>query len=714
MNFSCSALLPSGKRPLRLALGFLTTLWLTGLPATAEIVNIGYEEADLPTLSEDELSQLDILQYVREPLVLSTISPDQSTMVIATLDRLSQTDWQVKFLDLNTGEVIDSIALEYEVFSPIVPIQWVDNQTIRFVQESLFGPWEIVSLNRNTGIVSHTTVYPTEEEAGEILGAAPDFSRFALRVYEEDEDVIYLVSLRSLNRIEVARLPADLEIQPPVWSEDGQKVVVVVSSIEERNLYERTPFSPNFSDPVNQDALGRTPPDDNLFLQQNAVKVYDLAQDEPLVLELNARDDRAHLLGAAAISPAGDRILVKYLEPSQLEGREHPTYLYPQRSYYQVFDLAGNLLDTIEDPILSGPLENTGEFIDEETLIFNAVNGTNRHFYTYKVGSQTLTPLPLPDGSVGIDAWQVSEDGETLVYAFSSITQPPELFSIPTDGSQPPRQITEINAEVAAVNEVQVNPVSFDTRNGPRSGFLVQPAGAPFPPVNNPIVFWQQGGPGFSMVNEFAVEVEMPFNLLPNFGIAVLSVPLAGREGFGADVYRLQADGSNFGQVDIIEGVEIASQLVSRGWAQPDQLGVTGCSYGGYFAAQAIARFPDTFAAANPQCALLDAFTEWQLGYSSLLSYLTGLTPMEAPETYRQISPLYSADEVEAATMIFHGSGDFLQVDMARNFHDVIEANEVPVMMYEFEGVGHSIFDIGFQRVAAQLQVDFFREHLDE
>lgn len=706
--------LSSSLQPLTLTLGFLATLCLTGLPATAEIVNIGFEETDLPTLSEDELAKLDTLQSTRFPLILSDISPDQSTMVIATLDHLSQTDWQVKFLDLETGAIIDSIALEYEVFSPIVPIQWVDNQTIRFVQEGLFGPWEIVSLNRRTGIVSRTTVYPTEEESGEILGAAPDFSRFALRVYEEDEDVIYLVSLRSLDRIEVARIPPELAIQPPVWSEDGQRVVFVLSSIEERELFERTPYSPNLADPVNQDALGRTPPEENLFLQQNAVKVYDLTRSDPLLLELQAKDDPGHLLAEASLSPEGDRILVKYLEPGQLNGRAHPTYLYPQRSYYRVFDLEGNPIDTVESPLLDGPLESTGEFVDADTLIFNATVGTNRHFYTYEIGADTLTALPLPDGSVMLDDWQVSQDSQTLIYAFSSITQPPELFSLPLDGSQPPTQLTDINAEVKAINNVQVNPVSFETSNGSRTGFLVQPAGAPFPPVESPMVFWQQGGPGFSMVNEFAVEVEMPFNLLPNFGIPVLSVPLAGREGFGTDFYRLQADGNNFGQIDIIEGVEIAAQLASQGWSRPEQLGVTGCSYGGYYAAQAIATFPDVFAAANPQCSLLDAFTEWQLGYSSLLSYLTGLTPMEAPETYRQISPLYSASEIKAATMLFHGSGDFLQVDIARNFHDVIADHDIPVMMYEFEGVGHSIFDIGLQRIAAQLQIDFFRTYLDE
>ncbi|MGF1460897.1 MAG: prolyl oligopeptidase family serine peptidase, partial [Leptolyngbyaceae cyanobacterium] len=700
-----------GQPSLRLACGCLTALWLLGNSANAEIVNVGYGDAELPTLSEGEQATLDTLQSVRLPLILSKVSPDQSTLVIATLDRLSQTDWRVKFLDLETGELIDSLALEYEVFNPILPIQWVDNRTIQFVQDGLFGPWDLVSLNLDTGIVSHTTVYPTEEEAGEILGAAPGFSHFALRVYEESEDVIYLVSLESLDRIEVARIPSDLEIQPPSWSEDGERVVFVTSSVEARQLYERTPFSPNLSDPVNQDALGRTPPEDNLFLQQNEVKVYDLTAAEPLLLQLKAGDDPAHLLAEAKLSPMGDRLLVKYLEPSQLSGREFATYLYPQRSYYQVLELDGTPLATISDATLAGPLENEGSFIDSNTLLFSSTVETNRHFFTYELTTGALTRLPLPDGSVDPQSWQISNTGDTLIFAFSAITQPPEIFSMPLDGSESPVQITELNAEVATVNNVQVNPVSFDTRSGVREGFLVQPAGLPFPPTETPMVFWQQGGPGFSMINEFAVEVEMPFNLLPNFGIPVLSVPLAGREGFGSEFYQLQAEGDNFGAVDIGEGIDIAAQLAEAGWARPDQLGVTGCSYGGYYTAQAIAQFPGVFAAANPQCALLDAFTEWQLGYSSLLSYLTGRTPMEAPEHYRQISPLYSANNITTATMIFHGSNDFLQVDMARNFHDVIASNEIHAMMYEIESEGHSIYDIGLQRTADQIQIDFYREY---
>ena len=708
-----SALSSPGRRLAQIILGAIAGVATMHATASAEIIRLGFDFfEELPTLSEGEQATLDTLQTVRIPIILSSVSPNGEYLVVATLDRLSQSDWRVQLFNLRTGELEESLALEYEVFSPTLPIQWIDNTTIRFVQESFFGPWEIVSINRVTGIVSHTIVYPTEEEAGEILGAAPDFSGFALRVYEEEEDVIYLVSLGSLGRIEVARIPSERNIQPPSWSENGQQVAFVTSSVEEQKLYERAPFSPNLADPVNQDALGRTPPESNIFLEESAVRIYDLTQSEPLQMELRANDDPGHIMAGGESSPAGERVLVKYYEPGQVEGREYPTYLFPQRAYYRVFDLDGTPLATIDHPVLDGPIESSGEFIDENTLLFHATVGTNRSLYVYDLTTEEMRSLPIPDGTVDFDSWQISENGQSILFAFSSVTQVPELFSMPLDGSAPPEQLTDINAEVAAVNQVQVNTVRFETRNGVREGFLIQPAGAPFPPAQSPIVFWQQGGPGFSMTNEFAIEVEMPFNLLPNFGISVLSVPLAGREGFGSEFYRLQADGTNFGQVDIIEGVDIASQLIGQGWTTNDQLGVTGCSYGGYYSAQAITRFPDVFGAANPQCSLLDALTEWQLGYSSLLSYLTGVTPMEAPEAYQYISPLYGADRVKTPTLIFHGSGDFLQIDVARNFHDVIEANGVPVTLYEFEGVGHSIFDLGLQRTAAQLQIDFFRAYL--
>ena len=674
-------------------------------------------------------ARLDALLGVQQIEVLSALSPDDTTLVVAVSSRIFPEERQLHFLNIRTGELSDALALEYDLISPDLPLRWIDNDTLRYVQQDVYGPWEIITVNRVTEIASRTRVYPTQAEDGEILGVAPDFSKFAVRVYGEDEDIIYIVFLPSLRRLEVARLPEDLELQSPTWSASGEQVALVMSSGEERRLYDRTPYSPSLASPIIQDALGRLEPGANPFYLHSTVRVFDFSRPQPLALELTAPEAGGDTFGEASLSPSGQRLLIKRYRPSQVAGREQASYVFPESAYYQVYDLEGTVLDTIAADSLRGPMESEGQFLSDDRLLFWGTEGFNRHLHLYDLGNgqaparggpRTLTPLPLPPGSVDPATIAFTKNGSTLVYGFSSVTQPPELFALDLrsldgaagNGVAEPRSLTTINAAVADSNRVRVDPVSFAIGEGKRQGFLVQPAGSAFPPQGVPIVLWQQGGPGFSMANEFAVEVEIPLNLLPNFGLSVLVVPLSGREGFGPELYRALADGQNFGRADVQEGADILGQMVRQGWTTAAQIGVTGCSYGGYYAAQITAQFPQLVAAANLQCSLLDTFTEWQLGYSSLLSYLVGQTPMEAPNTYLQASPLYNAQAIRTPTLLFHGSDDFLQIDVARNFHDVIDLAEIPVTLYEFEGVGHSLYGSGYQPQAAQLQIEFFRRYL--
>lgn len=694
-----------------LTLAVLTAL-LAATAGRAEIISVELDGFAVPPLPEAEQTRLDALLGVRQIEVLSTLSPDGSTLVVAVSSRIFTEDRSLHFLNLRTGALSDALALEYDLVSPDLPLRWISNDTLRFVQQDPYGPWEIISVNRVTEIASRTQVYPTQPEEGEILGMAPDFSKFALRVYGEDEDTIYVVFLPSLRRLEVAKLPEGLQIQPLAWSENGDQVAVVMSSGEERRLYDRTPNTPSLAKPVVQDALGRLAPADNPFNQHSTVRVFDFTQSEPLRLELTAPASGDDPFAGASLSPDGQRLLVKRYEPSAVAGREHPSYVFPESAYFEVYDLAGMVLDTIVADALRGPTESGGQFLGSERLLFWGTEGINRHLHVYDLGQRTLTPLPLPPGAVDAASIVASDDGNTVVYGFSSVTQPPELFALTTDGESEPRSLTTLNADLASSNQVRMDPVNFTTEQGNRQGFLIQPAGSAFPPQGVPIVVWQQGGPGFSMVNEFATEVEMPLNLLPNFGLAVLVVPLSGREGFGPEFYRALADNQNFGQIDLQEGAAIVRQMIQQGWTTAAQVGITGCSYGGYYTAQFTSQFPRLAAAANPQCSLLDTLTEWQLGYSSLLSYLVGQTPMEAPNAYLQASPLYNAASIRTPTLLFHGAEDFLQVDVARNFHDVIERSEVPVTLYEFQGVGHSLYGSGYQPLAAQLQIEFFRQYL--
>lgn len=696
-------------------LGILGVPLGSGIAVQAAIVTVGLEtepSAELPTLPAAEQERLEALQSVQHLEVLSDISPDGSTLVVGLTSRLSAEPGPISFLDLNTGTLTEAPDLQYEIMSPTGPVRWVDDDTLRFVQQDPFGTWQIVTINSSTGIVSRTQISPVGEESGEVLGVSPDFSKLAIRVYEADEDVVFLVFLDTLRRLEVARLPKGFALQPPTWSADGQTMALVTAALDTDRIYDRSPNSPSWASEVVQDALGRTAPQDNPFRRHNAVRVFDLSQPDPLRVELRADQGNGDSFAAARVSPDGNRLLVKRYRPARLAGRPHPTYLFPDSAYYQVYDREGTLLHTIDAAALQGPQESEGWFLGPDRLLFWAAHGHNRPLWIYDLTQQRLQPIPLPPGSVDSSTLALSPDGNTVVYGFSSVTQPPELFRFRVGDDAPPEPLTAINADLQAVNRVQYQPVQFTTEQGPRRGFLVQPAGQAFPPQGVPLVFWQEGGPGFSMANAFATEVEAPLNLLPNFGIAVLVVPLTGREGFGPDFYRAQAEGQNFGHIDLAEGRDIVQHVVQQGWAQASQIGVSGCSYGGYFAAQSLRQFPGLFAAANPQCSLLDTLTEWQLGYSALLSYLVGQVPMEDPTAYTAISPLYGVNQVTTPTLMFHGSEDFLQIDVARNFHDVLEAAGAPVTLYEFEAMGHGISDPQLQNLAAQMQIQFFRQHL--
>jgi dipeptidyl aminopeptidase/acylaminoacyl peptidase len=726
--------------------------------ANAAIVTVG-QEADtpeLPTLPKSEQDRLEVLQSVQRPEILSTLSPNGRTLLIGVISPLSLESRTLYFLDLTTGTLTEAPKLVYDVVNPVGPIRWINNDTLRFLQQDPFGPWEVVTLNRRAGVVSRLQVSPLGEETGEILGVSPNFSRLAIRVYGPDaeDDIVFLVALDTLQRLEVARLPKDFVLQSLTWSANGQRLALVAAALDSETIYDRSPISPSFSSTAVQDALGRIPPAENPLRQHNWVRLFDLAQPTPLQAELRADQGNGDSFADARISSDGRRLLVKRYRPAHLAGRPYPSSLFPDSAYYQVYDLDGTLLHTIDEPALQGPQDSQGWFLGSDRLLFWAAHGHDRPLWVYDLhavpdqvvadqatpgeepGSDldpeprhdlggtvsralrddanpsTLRPLPLPPGSVDPSALAVSPNGDTIVYGFSSVTQPPELFRLRSNDSRPPETLTQLNAPLQAINRVQYQPVEFPTENGPRQGFLVQPAGQAFPPQGVPIVFWQEGGPGFSMGNEFRAEVEAPLNLLPNFGLAVLVVPLTGREGFGPAFYRRQAEGQNFGSIDLAEGRDIIQQVVRLGWASSGQVGVSGCSYGGYYAAQSLRLFPGLFAAANPQCSLLDTLTEWQLGYSGLLSYLVGQTPMEDPAAYLAVSPLYGATAITTPTLMFHGTEDFLQIDVARNFHDVLEEAGSPVMLYAFEGAGHGITDPQFQALAAQLQIQFFRQYL--
>lgn len=740
------------------ALALLALVLVSLAPAYAEELEIDPSDPPPSALGEEEVARLAALQSVVTPAILSPISPDDAVFLAGFTAGEAQSLAFVAVAD-GARTPVDSAALDYPAFSAYA---WADPQTLVFLSERYDIVGEtlvavVVSIDRASGALSTRDIelpgFPLSlapdgarvllalappEDAGLVepvwaspfdltlrvrppapprlaraLGLAPRAAS-GVRAFADEALPLAVLDLRSGDLTPVTDLPPGSELVDSAWSPDGARLAIVHSSFAgvQQDLAANRFVLSNLA---TQDALGRLDPANNPFFQSNQLEIYDLgAAGGPPLAVVSAPELGPELIVGLDWSTDGQTLLAQLQRPTRLAGRAFPSYTFPEDVALRFFGADGAPLGGFDRPELQGAVFSytQARFVSPDELIFSAPAGLEHRLYYYNRRSGEFRVLPTPEGFAGPQSWQTTRLSRQLVFAHSSFYQPPELYRL-TWGGQALYRLTWDNAELEALNQVRVNRLTFRLASGAtREGYLVQPKEAPFPPRRAPIVVWQEGGPGVWMGNSWGANVENPYNLLANFGIGVLVLPLPGRDGYGPAFVRAQADGRNFGQLDIDEMAEIVRQLTARGWTAPGKVGLTGCSYGGYFTVQSIARHPGLYAAANPQCSWVELIVDFQFVGPPLNAYLEGATPQTAAAEYVRDSPLYNAGRITTPTLIFHGTDDFQPIELMQTLHDQIEANGAPVQLLTFLGEGHGLAAPSSQLAAAEAQLLWFRQYL--
>ena len=704
-----------------------------------------------PILSEEEVTQIAQLQATANVFLLSPVSPDGQTILALLGSTLT-------FLDVQNGNTVP-VSDTFRGLSLLNGLAgtyyWRDTNTLETLallppeQETDDSQLQRVTLDRRDGMV--TTAALNATLSGMLIDVAPDLSRVLvlmaphtqaapttqtvqlasyqlaidptnphhprepqeLEITTESANLVLLETTTG-NRRTLTELPAGADILGTIWNLPHSELALTYTGVRDRLDDEQNLDGALLSSLVYRDAIGALPPEENPFFQHNELLLFNLMHDE--VESIRAADGAGGVFtGSGSWNVDGEILMMKVHAPAILAGRDHPVYLREEGVSYHFYNRnlqeQGHVTGTDWAPSVA-----YGAFASPTTVLFAAGIGTNVWLYTYDLTTDTLQLVSEQPGTFGgtleTNA-QIIGDGTAIVYTFHSFVSPPEVYRSNLDGTAP-QQLTQINAAVTNVSNTRMDAVSFTLANGQtRDGWLIQATDATFPPADVPIVIWQDGGPGFMMNNRWGASVEVPFALLPNFDMAVLVVPLAGREGYGADFFNTLYDNTNFGQFDIDEMAEISQQMVDDGWVAPGQLGISGCSYGGYFALQSIARYPDLYTAANPQCALIDLVIEWSRGYATTMPFIQGpLTPYTNPQEYQDDSPSYNVDQMIAPVLTFHGTTDFLPITLNENLHQQLLDQDVPAQMIRFIGEGHGLRAPSSQLYAAQEQLDWFRTYL--
>jgi acylaminoacyl-peptidase len=365
---------------------------------------------------------------------------------------------------------------------------------------------------------------------------------------------------------------------------------------------------------------------------------------------------------------------------------------------------------------------NSDVTIGEGGRLIVTADGSQVLFTSPIRGSYELWRVPLAggdavrltDGRHYLSGWDAVPAGKGMRIAAirSAPTELPEIHvaDLPARGAAGKLQrVSSLNRELA--DEVELRGPT--ERWWPSDGWEIQGWHYAAGVGKQPLVLEIHGGPhtlyGFAPMWEWQV--------LAGSGISVLGTNPRGSEGYGGAFNRanLKGDWGPGPMRDVIRGIEA---LVSDGLADPDRLGVTGGSYGGYLTNWIIGH-DQRFKAAITCRSVADMamlFLTGDISGGQWAEIEFGGTPWSDPELFREVSPLTYAREMRTPLLIQHSERDLrTTVGQAEALFTVLRSFKRQVRFMRVPEESHELTRSGtpFRRAENLVQVrDWFLHYL--
>ena len=513
------------------------------------------------------------------------------------------------------------------------------------------------------------------DDGGGNFQFSPDGSRLAFTRSVDDESQLFLLPTTGGEAVQLSE--HETSIGSYAWSEDGSKIIFVATEprTEEEEEAREAGYDAIFVDEgPNGQQSGNW---NNLWL----IEVESGAE--------RRLTDTDHRIGSFSVAPNGDRILFT----SRIENRRNQQNLSeiqlleveagtirrltdnsaPEgrlswapdgRSFAYTARTDGEwelLLDKIwvMDPdggdrrIVSGAFDgNIGNFVwapDASAILFSGLHGTNNNLYRINLGSDSVEQITSSVGSLAPSSF--SRDRVKMAYVFQDFDTPADIWVGPTDGTGAV-QLTDVNPTI--IDELvlgQGEVIRWESRDGTEiEGILMLPA--EYQSGMLPLLLHIHGGPAGVFRNSFSASNHVWAGL----GYAQLFPNVRGSSGYDDDLLRGNLYDIGSGDYeDLMTGVD---ELISRGIADPNKLGLRGWSYGGILGGWTITQ-TDRFKGASVGAMVSDWTSEYGPGFNhDVRLWYIGGTPWDNPDEWRERSALTHIANVTTPTLVLHGIND--------------------------------------------------------
>jgi dipeptidyl aminopeptidase/acylaminoacyl peptidase len=317
---------------------------------------------------------------------------------------------------------------------------------------------------------------------------------------------------------------------------------------------------------------------------------------------------------------------------------------------------------------------------DGSTIYFNAESEGARNLYA---ASLTGDVHPVTSGKQQLAVTSINPNG-LAVGTMSTASHPTDVVAFNVHSPGTIRWISAVNEDVLAGKKLATTEeIWYTSKDGMKvQGWIVKPPD--FDATKKyPLILDIHGGPhamyntGFSFARQDHA----------SSGYLVLYTNPRGSTGYGSafgNAIKNAYPGKDFD--DLMAGVDT---VIGRGYVDPKQLFVYGCSGGGVLTAWIVGH-TNRFAAASSNCPVINWVSfvgttdgaSWYYNFEKL--------PWEDPTEHLKRSPLMYVGNVTTPTMLMTGVNDLrTPMEQTEQFYRALKLRRIPTAMIRFNDEWH-------------------------
>lgn len=394
----------------------------------------------------------------------------------------------------------------------------------------------------------------------------------------------------------------------------------------------------------------------------------------------------------------------------------HPLYVHATITELYHYDLAADRISKVDLGWDNGLASHNIEVTDDGFLALLAAGARNRPARFRRAGETWQREWLSGERASNLFDLKLGKDDHTLLYNFSTASTPEQWYRARLDGAsiQPTAPLTDLNPGYKSKTLARTEIVRWKgALDEDVEGILYYPDGYE-PGKRYPLVLMIHGGPAGADHDAWSESWSRAPNLMCQRGAFVLKPNYHGSTHYGLKFVESIADGKYYEYPiqDIEKGVDA---LIARGLVDPERIGSLGWSNGAILTIALVVHDP-RIKAASAGAGGAEWVGDWgacEFGMS-FSNYYFGKSPLEDPQLYIKMAPLYQFDKVRTPVLLIHGTEDRAVPthDGWAQYRALQQHGKAPVRFVLLPGEKHALQKLAHQRRKLEEELTWFDRYL--